>query len=66
VKRRKKTTCSPEKGKQDEELLCKSSCRERGKLCEQELSSLTTLVGALALLLAVITPSEGKETSSSF
>jgi hypothetical protein len=35
---------------------CGSSCRER-----QELSSLSTLVGTVATLLAVITPSEGVE-----
>ncbi len=38
---------------------CGSTCKERKKLWKEELTSLTTLVGAVATLLAVITPSEG-------
>ncbi len=41
---------------------CGSTCKERKKLWRKELTSLTTLVGAVATLLAVITPSEGAET----
>ena len=40
---------------------CGSSCRERRTLWKEELSSLSTLVGTVATLLAVITPSEGVE-----
>jgi hypothetical protein len=43
----------------DEE--CGPSCRERRTLWKEELSSLSTLVGTVATLLAVITPSEGAE-----
>jgi hypothetical protein len=35
---------------------CRPSCTERGKLWKQELSSLTTLVGAMASILSVIAP----------
>jgi hypothetical protein len=42
--------------------VCGSTCKERKKLWKEELTSLTTLVGAVATLLAVITPSEGAET----
>jgi hypothetical protein len=35
---------------------CRPSCKERGKLWKQELSSLTTLVGAMASILSVIAP----------
>jgi hypothetical protein len=44
---------------------CGSVCKERKKLWKEELTSLTTLVGAVATLLAVITPSEGAETKGS-
>jgi hypothetical protein len=37
------------------------SCKERRTLWKEELSSLSTLVGMVATLLAVITPSEGVE-----
>ncbi len=40
---------------------CGPSCRERRTLWKEELSSLSTLVGTVATLLAVITPSEGVE-----
>jgi hypothetical protein len=40
---------------------CGPSCRERRALWKEELSSLSTLVGTVATLLAVITPSEGAE-----
>jgi hypothetical protein len=36
-------------------------CKERRTLWKEELSSLSTLVGTVATLLAVITPSEGAE-----
>ncbi len=38
---------------------CGPSCRERRTLWKDELSSLSTLVGTVATLLAVITTSEG-------
>ncbi len=41
---------------------CGPSCRERRTLWKEELSSLSTLVGTVATLLAVITPSEGAES----
>jgi hypothetical protein len=44
---------------------CGSSCRERRTLWKEELSSLSTLVGTVATLLAVITPSEGVELGRS-
>jgi hypothetical protein len=40
---------------------CGSSCKERRSLWKEELTSLSTLVGTVATLLAVITPSEGVE-----
>ncbi len=40
---------------------CGPSCRERRTLWKEELSSLSTLVGTVATLLAVITLSEGAE-----
>jgi hypothetical protein len=40
---------------------CGSNCKERRTLWKEELSSLSTLVGTVATLLAVITPSEGVE-----
>jgi hypothetical protein len=40
---------------------CGPSCRERRTLWREELSSLSTLVGTVATLLAVITPSERAE-----
>ncbi len=40
---------------------CGSSCKERRSLWKEELTSLSTLVGMVATLLAVITPSEGVE-----
>jgi hypothetical protein len=41
--------------------VCGPSCKERSNLWEEELSSLTTLVGAVATLLTVIAPIEGEE-----
>jgi hypothetical protein len=41
---------------------CGPGCKERRKLWREELTSLTTLVGTVATLLAVITPGEGAET----
>jgi hypothetical protein len=41
---------------------CSPGCRERRTLWREELTSLSTLVGTVATLLAVITPSEGAET----
>jgi hypothetical protein len=41
---------------------CGPGCRERRTQWREELTSLSTLVGTLAMLLAVITPSEGAET----
>ena len=40
---------------------CGSNCKERRFLWKEELASLSTLVGTVATLLAVITPSEGVE-----
>jgi hypothetical protein len=57
----KKTYQSAEPHPQGAEA-CGSVCKERKKLWKEELTSLTTLVGAVATLLAVITPSEGAET----
>jgi hypothetical protein len=37
------------------------SCKVRGKLWKEELSSLTTRVEIVASLLTIITPSEGAE-----
>jgi hypothetical protein len=44
---------------------CGSNCKERRTLWREELSSLSTLVGTVATLLAVITPSEGVEIGGS-
>jgi hypothetical protein len=41
---------------------CGPGCRERRTMCKEELSSLSTLFGTVATLLAVITPSEGAES----
>jgi hypothetical protein len=41
---------------------CGPSCKERRMLWREELTSLSTLVGTVATLLAVITPREGAET----
>jgi hypothetical protein len=41
--------------------VCGPSCKERSNLWKEELSSLTTLVGAVAILLTVIALSEGAE-----
>ncbi len=41
---------------------CGPGCKERRTLWREELTSLSTLVGTVATLLAVITPSEGAET----
>jgi hypothetical protein len=57
----KKTNQSAKMKPQGAEV-CGSTCKERKKLWKDELTSLTTLVGAVATLLAVITPSEGAET----
>jgi hypothetical protein len=40
---------------------CGPNCKERKTLWKEELSSLSTLVGTVATLLAIITPSEGVE-----
>jgi hypothetical protein len=40
---------------------CGPGCKERRTLWKEELSSLSALVGTVATLLAVITPSEGAE-----
>ena len=44
-----------------EARVCGLSCKERSNLWKEELSSLTTLVGAVAMLLTVIAPIEGEE-----
>ena len=44
---------------------CGSNCKERRSLWKEELTSLSTLVGTVATLLAVITPSEGVEIGGS-
>jgi hypothetical protein len=49
------------KGRPQGSEECGPSCRERRTLWKEELSSLSTLVGTVATLLAVITPSEGVE-----
>jgi hypothetical protein len=41
---------------------CGPVCKERRTLWREELTSLSTLVGTVATLLAVITPGEGAET----
>jgi len=50
------------KGKPQGDEECGPGCRERRTLWREELSSLSTLVGTVATLLAVITPSKGAET----
>ncbi len=50
------------KMKPQEEEECGPGCRERRTLWREELTSLSTLVGTVATLLAVITPSEGAGT----
>jgi hypothetical protein len=52
----------PARGRPQGSEECGSSCRERRALWKEELSSLSTLVGTVATLLAVITPSEGAES----
>ncbi len=42
-----------------EARVCGLSCKERSNLWKEELSSLTTLVGAVATILTVIAPIEG-------
>jgi hypothetical protein len=49
------------KARQQEKAPSRPSCKARGKLWNQELSSLTALVGAITFLLSVITPSEASE-----
>jgi hypothetical protein len=49
------------KGKPQGDEECGPGCRERRTLWREELSSLSTLVGAVATLLVVITTSEGAE-----
>jgi hypothetical protein len=49
------------RGRPQSDGECGSSCKERRTLWKEELSSLSTLVGTVATLLAVITPSEGVE-----
>jgi hypothetical protein len=51
----------PARGKPQGSEECGPGCRERRALWKEELSSLSTLVGTVATLLAVITPSEGAE-----
>jgi hypothetical protein len=58
---RKKSNPSVKMKPQGEEE-CGPGCRERRTLWREELTSLSTLVGTVATLLAVITPSEGAET----
>jgi hypothetical protein len=57
----KERTRPPVKGKPQGSEECGPGCRERRTLWKEELSSLSTLVGTVATLLAVITPSEGAE-----
>ncbi len=52
----------PVRGRPQGSEECGPSCRERRTLWKEELSSLSTLVGSVATLLAVITPSEGAES----
>ncbi len=49
------------RGRPQSDGECGPSCKERRTLWKEELSSLSTLVGTVATLLAVITPSEGVE-----
>jgi hypothetical protein len=58
---RKKTNPSVKAKPQGNEA-CGPGCKERRTLWREELTSLTTLVGTVATLLAVITPGEGAET----
>ncbi len=58
---RKKTNPSVKAKPQGSEA-CGPGCKERRTLWREELTSLTTLVGTVATLLAVITPGEGAET----
>ncbi len=57
----KERTRPPVKGKPQGSEECGPGCRERRTLWKEELSSLSTLVGTVATLLAVIAPSEGAE-----
>jgi hypothetical protein len=54
-----KKTGHPAKVQPQETGTCGSTCKTRRKLWKEELTSLTTLVGAVAMLLTVITPSKG-------
>jgi hypothetical protein len=58
----KERTHPPARGRPQGSEECGPSCRERRTLWKEELSSLSTLVGTVATLLAVITPSEGAES----
>ncbi len=49
------------RGRPQDSGECGPGCKERRTLWKEELSSLSTLVGTVATLLAVITPSEGVE-----
>jgi hypothetical protein len=51
----------PVRGRPVSSEECGPSCRERRTLWKEELSSLSTLVGTVATLLTVITPSERAE-----
>ncbi len=51
----------PARGRSQGREECGPGCKERRTLWKEELSSLSTLVGTVATLLAVITPSEGAE-----
>jgi hypothetical protein len=52
----KERTRPPVKGKPQGNKECGPGCKERRTLWKEELSSLSTLVGTVATLLAVITP----------
>jgi hypothetical protein len=51
----------PARGRPQGSKECGPGCRERRTLWKEELSSLSILVGTVATLLAVITPSKGGE-----
>jgi hypothetical protein len=55
----------PARGRPQGSEECGSSCRERRALWKEELSSLSTLVGTVATLLAVITPAKERNPGES-
>ena len=61
----KEKSHSTARGRTQNSGECGSSCKERRSLWREELTSLSTLVGTVATLLAVITPSEGVEIGES-